>query len=226
MTNTLGLATDGGGPTSHMAILARAFEIPSVVGLRFLGKQIHTDDTLIVDGTNGYVVVRPNEETIKHYEEMKARIEADRLALIQGTTDGPALTLDGTEIHTLANIELLAETQHSLKAKCQGIGLYRTEFLFMNRSSLPGEDDQYQHRTQAAPPRPPQAGRSLAIQQTRRCERVDARSVERFVAIDVAQPGDDVLVHQHRLHLALTLQQPLPVPMRCAPGLKPCAWPV
>jgi phosphoenolpyruvate-protein phosphotransferase (PTS system enzyme I) len=143
MTNTWGLATDGGGPTSHMAILARAFEIPSVVGLRFLGKQIRQDDTLIVDGTHGFVVVRPNESTIKHYEAMKVRIEADRLALMQGTTDGPAVTLDGVEIHTLANIELLAETQYSLKAKCQGIGLYRTEFLFMNRSNLPGEDEQY-----------------------------------------------------------------------------------
>ncbi len=143
MTNTRGLATDGGGPTSHMAILARAFEIPSVVGLRFLGRQIRQDDTLIVDGTNGFVVVRPTDSTLQHYEELKVRIEADRLALMEGTTDGPAQTLDGTEIHTLANIELLAETQNSLKAKCQGIGLYRTEFLFMNRASLPGEDEQY-----------------------------------------------------------------------------------
>jgi phosphotransferase system enzyme I (PtsI) len=143
ITNTLGLATDGGGPTSHMAILARAFEIPSVVGLRFLGKQLQGDDTIIVDGTKGYVIVRPTESTVERYEEEKTRQDAQRLALLEASTDGPVTTIDGTEITTLANIELLAETQKSINAKCQGVGLFRTEFLFMNRSSLPSEEEQF-----------------------------------------------------------------------------------
>jgi len=143
IANTLGLATDGGGPTSHMAILARAFEIPSVVGLRYLAKQLKPNDDIIVDGTKGFVIVRPNEETIKHYEEEKKRQDAQRLALLEASTDGPVSTIDGTEVTTLANIELLAETQMSINAKCQGVGLFRTEFLFMNRSSLPSEDEQF-----------------------------------------------------------------------------------
>ena len=143
MPNTLGIATDEGGPTSHMAILARAFEIPCVVGLHYLSRQVSPDDQIIVDGSDGYVIICPDKYTLSHYEKKKKRIEADRLAFEESAIEGPSITQDGKEIQTLANIELLAETRLGLDLHCQGVGLYRTEFLFMNRSTLPGEEEQF-----------------------------------------------------------------------------------
>ncbi|MDK1020785.1 MAG: phosphoenolpyruvate--protein phosphotransferase [Candidatus Hydrogenedentes bacterium] len=145
LTNTMGLATDAGGPTSHMAIIARAFQIPTVVGLRYLGSRIGKGDTVIVDGTKGSVIIHPREETLERYRSEKQRQEELRLALAEAATEGPSVTLDGKEIPTYANIELLAETHLSKRAKCQGVGLYRTEFLFINRASLPTEEEQYEH---------------------------------------------------------------------------------
>ncbi len=144
MPNTLGLATDTGGPTSHVAIIARAFEIPSVVGLRSLGSQVRDGDTLIVDGASGVVIVNPAKNTRDRYEREKRRLTNLRAALLEAAGQGPAVTQDGREIATLANIELLAETTFSRQAQTQGIGLYRTEFLFLNRSSLPTEDEQFE----------------------------------------------------------------------------------
>jgi phosphotransferase system enzyme I (PtsI) len=126
-----------------MAIIARAFEIPSVVGLRYLGARVSDGDTLIVDGTNGLVVVNPSQKTLRHYEAEKEQTEDLRRALVEATAEGVSITMDGKEIPTLANIELVAETHLSKNAHCQGIGLYRTEFLFMNRAELPTEDEQY-----------------------------------------------------------------------------------
>lgn len=143
MPNTLGIVTNEGGPTSHMAILARAFDIPSVVGLQTVTKLVNPDDIIIIDGLRGVVIIDPLPETLEFYEKEKARIEADRLAIAQSAIKGPCLTQDGHEIQTYANIELLAETRNSIAAHCQGVGLYRTEFLFMNRASLPGEDEQF-----------------------------------------------------------------------------------
>jgi len=145
LTNTMGLATDAGGPTSHVSILARAFQIPAVVGLRYLGARISRGDTLIMDGAKGTVIINPREETLERYRAEKERQEKERLALAEAATEGPSVTLDGKEIPTYANVELLAETQPSRRAKCQGVGLYRTEFLFINRASLPTEEEQYEH---------------------------------------------------------------------------------
>jgi len=144
LTNTLGLATDAGGPTSHVAILARAFEIPSVIGLRYMGTHVAPGDLIIVDGTHGLVVVRPNESTLAEYEKEKKTQERERSALLNAEHAGPSVTLDGVEIPTMTNIELLAETRHSLEANCQGVGLYRTEYLFMERTGFPSEEEQYQ----------------------------------------------------------------------------------
>ncbi len=144
MPNTLGVATDTGGPTSHVSIIARAFEIPSVVGLRSLGSQVRDGDTLIVDGASGQVIVHPTKATLERYEREKRRLSEIRAALLKAAGHGPAITQDGTKIDTLANIELVAETGFSRQAQTQGIGLYRTEFLFLNRSTLPTEDEQYE----------------------------------------------------------------------------------
>ncbi len=145
LPNAMGLATDAGGPTSHMAIIARAFQIPTVVGLRYLGSRIGKGDTVIVDGAKGSVIIHPREEMLERYRAEKQRQEDLRLALAEAATEGPSVTLDEKEIPTYANIELLAETHLSKRAKCQGIGLYRTEFLFIDRSSLPTEEEQYDH---------------------------------------------------------------------------------
>ena len=143
MTNTQGIAINEGGPTSHMAILARAFASPCVVGLKTVTRLASVDDMMIVDGTRGIIVINPSARTLEYYEKEKARIEADLLALTQSAVKGPCLTQDGHEIQTYANIELLAETRSSIAAHCQGVGLYRTEFLFMNRRTMPGEEEQF-----------------------------------------------------------------------------------
>lgn len=149
LENTLAIATDASGPTSHTAILARAFEIPAVVGLKYVGSYTFPGDTLIVDGTSGDVVIRPSEETLSRYRarrEVEARgREALRLAELK-----PSVTLDGFELPTMANIELPVEVAHGLRVKAQGIGLYRTEYLFLNRPSLPTEEDQYAAYAEAA----------------------------------------------------------------------------
>ena len=144
MTNTLALATDAGGPTSHMAIIARAFEIPSVVGLRYAGSRINSGDTIIVDGAKGLVVLDPSDETLERYRSEKKQRDDMRRILAEASKEGPSVTLDGTEITTWANIELYPETELSKRARCQGIGLYRTEFLFINRTTLPTEQEQYE----------------------------------------------------------------------------------
>mgnify|MGYP002623976504 CR=1 FL=1 len=145
MTNTRAIATDAGGPTSHMSILARAFEIPCVVALNQVGTQVRAGDPMIVDGSAGVVVLRPTEQTLERYRTEQTREAERRQKLVAAEVTGPAVTLDGVEIPTLANIELLAETEHSLRAHCQGVGLYRTEYLFMNQSHMPTEDEQYEN---------------------------------------------------------------------------------
>lgn len=145
MANTRAIATDAGGPTSHMSILARAFEIPCVVALNQVGTQVRAGDPMIVDGSKGVVVLRPSEETLERYRIEQKREAERRQKLVATEVTGPAVTLDGMEIPTLANIELLAETEHSLRAHCQGVGLYRTEYLFMNQTQLPTEDEQYEN---------------------------------------------------------------------------------
>jgi phosphotransferase system enzyme I (PtsI) len=149
MTNTLGLATDLSGPTSHTAILARAFEIPAVVGLKFVGSHALPGDKIIVDGSTGVVVIRPNEKTLARYEEEQESEERSRKALLAAELR-PSVTKDGHKVPTQANIELPLELSHSLKTKAQGIGLYRTEYLFLNRATLPSEEEQYEAYSEAA----------------------------------------------------------------------------
>ncbi|MFO7974471.1 MAG: phosphoenolpyruvate--protein phosphotransferase [Candidatus Hydrogenedentota bacterium] len=144
LENTLALATDLSGPTSHTAILARAFEVPGVVGLGTVGAQALAGDTVIVDGNRGDVILRPTETTLARYTEEKKRLDEERQALLLAEKDIRSVTLDGFEIPTMANIELPVEIAHSKTTKAQGIGLYRTEYLFMNRVSLPSEEEQFE----------------------------------------------------------------------------------
>jgi len=148
--NALGIATDVGGPTSHTAILARALEIPAVVGLKYVGTHVKLGDMLIVDGTTGYVYIRPDQATIQEFTAEKERTERKRQALLRAEESRPAMTLDGHAVPLLANIELPIEISTSMKAMAQGVGLYRTEYLFLNRTNLPTEEEQYQAYAQVA----------------------------------------------------------------------------
>jgi phosphotransferase system enzyme I (PtsI) len=148
--NALGIATDIGGPTSHTAILARALEIPAVVGLRYACAHVKPGDLVIVDGTNGYVFIRPDASTLAEFTEEKGRVDRKRRDLLAAEEAGGCKTLDGYEFPLLANIELPVEVTHSLKVNVQGVGLYRTEYLFLNRGNLPSEHEQFEAYAQVA----------------------------------------------------------------------------
>ena len=136
-------ATESGGNTSHTAILAGALEIPAVVGLgRFL-TDVSGGDTIIVDGTEGVLIIDPDEETIARYEEKRVA-DRSRIDRYDALRDKPALTLDLARIQLLGNIELANEAAHCLDRGAEGIGLYRTEFLYLNKSTDPTEAEQYE----------------------------------------------------------------------------------
>ena len=137
-----GLATDAGGRTSHTAIVARSLGIPAVVALEDLTETISGGDTVIIDGNRGIVIVNPDDETIRQYEEYSEEfVELEhRLDAIRKK---PAVTRDGVKITLLGNIEFPDEAELVLQKGGDGIGLYRTEFLYLNRSSEPTEQDHY-----------------------------------------------------------------------------------
>ena len=144
-----GFCIDMGGKTSHTAIIARALEIPAVVGLGSISSNVNTDDTVIVDGTEGIVIVSPTDEDLKKYTKKREKllqIEQELLKL----RDLPAETLDGYKIELNANIEIQDEVRLVLKHGAKGIGLYRTEFLFLNRIDLPSEEEQFNFYFSAA----------------------------------------------------------------------------
>jgi phosphotransferase system enzyme I (PtsI) len=135
--------TDLGGSTSHTAIVARSMNVPAVVGLGHVRALVRDGDMLIANGETGVVLVNPSPVILDEYRRRQATFLRERaeLALLR---DAPAVTLDGISIGLHANIELPDEAQAALKAGADGIGLFRSEFLFMGRSDLPGEDEQYQ----------------------------------------------------------------------------------
>ncbi|MCL4216444.1 MAG: phosphoenolpyruvate--protein phosphotransferase, partial [Candidatus Hydrogenedentes bacterium] len=144
MDNTLGLVTDVSGPTSHTAILARAFGLPSVVGLKYVSQHVAQGDTIIVDGSDGLVVIRPNAVTLDDFQGRQLKFEEERRHLLFQEQESRNITLDDVEIPAMANIELPIELSASQKARAQGIGLYRSEYLFLNRPVLPTEDEQFE----------------------------------------------------------------------------------
>jgi len=139
----VGFATDIGGKTSHTAIMARSLEIPAVVGLERISIKIKNDDILIIDGDKGIVVVNPSSNVIAKYR----RKEKEGIRFNQELSkirDLPTETKDGYPIEITTNIELPEEIDSALKEKAKGVGLYRTEYFFLNRSVLPSEKEQYQ----------------------------------------------------------------------------------
>ncbi len=140
---------DIGGKTSHTAIISRSLNIPAIVATENASKCIHTGDLLIVDGTSGEVLINPSEEEIQHYTELQARLD-EYIREITRKASLPAVTRDGRRVVVEANIELIEEIVTAKDNGAEGIGLFRTEFGFMNREHLPTEDDLYQDYRQLA----------------------------------------------------------------------------
>jgi phosphotransferase system enzyme I (PtsI) len=138
-----GFVTEVGGRTSHTAIVARSLDIPAVVGAREASRLVQQDDWVIIDGDAGIVIVNPSPMILEEYRfrQRQGQLERDRLTRLRHR---PAITLDGQRIELLANIELPDDTAAALEAGAEGVGLFRSEFLFMNRQGqLPDEEEQF-----------------------------------------------------------------------------------
>ncbi len=138
-----GFVTDVGGVTSHTAIVARSLGLPAVVGLHHARSMIRENELLIVDGARGTVIVNPDRQVLAEYQLKKRERELERQKLRRLKTT-PAATLDGTSIELQANIELPSDIEGVLDCGATGIGLFRSEFLFLNRDDLPSEDEQFE----------------------------------------------------------------------------------
>ena len=137
-----GFATEAGGPGSHTAIVAEALGIPAVVGIRPFLTDVSGGDTVIIDGDQGLVILHPDEETLAHYRYELDQHKSQAIKL-QALRDLPAQTTDGTRIELLGNIEFPYEVEQCQQRGSDGIGLYRTEFLFLSGDAEPTEEEQY-----------------------------------------------------------------------------------
>lgn len=139
----MGFVTRVGGKTSHTAILSRSLGIPAIVGFGEAIEQIHDGDFLIIDGSTGECFVNPDPQLIKQHQE-KREIEEQALRQLEAFTFKPAITTDGFRVEMAANIGTPAEAKPALEQGAEGIGLYRTEFLFMNETKMPSEEKQFE----------------------------------------------------------------------------------
>ncbi|MEP7140367.1 MAG: phosphoenolpyruvate--protein phosphotransferase [Caldimonas sp.] len=188
----LGFVTDVGGRTSHTAIVARSMDIPAVVGAREASRLIRQDDWVIIDGDAGMVIVDPSPKVVAEYRAVKLRRDRERAGLAR-LRHLPAVTLDGDRVELLANIEGPDDAAAALAAGAAGIGLFRSEFLFMNREGeLPGEDEQYEaYRTAVTAMR----GRPVTI-----------RTVDIGADKALDRMSSNELRHEHALNPALGLR--------------------
>lgn len=138
-----GFVTESGGPLSHTAILARSMGIPAISGVH-CHTSIHENDTLVLDGDQGLLICDADAATLKTYRNLQRKQQKHRTELNR-IKDAPVTTLDGIPIKLNANIELKEDIRAARRNCAEGIGLYRTEFLYMNRTDLPDEEEQYQH---------------------------------------------------------------------------------
>ncbi len=145
----LGFATDIGSKTSHTAIMARSLEIPAVVGLHDASKQLNTGQYVLLDGFNGLLVINPTDQTLFEYGQL-VRKRVNLQEKLRDLRDEPAITLDGARITLSANIEQAADAEHVRACGAEGVGLFRTEYLYLNRETLPTEEEQYQAYRQVA----------------------------------------------------------------------------
>jgi phosphotransferase system enzyme I (PtsI) len=138
----LGFATDIGGKTSHTAIMARSLGIPAIVGLQTVSQELDSGDYALLDGYNGTIIVNPTDQTLFAYGQL-AKIKASLDEKLREIREQPAVTLDGKPIHLSANIEDQNDIEAVIANGAEGVGLFRTEFLFINRDNLPTEEEQY-----------------------------------------------------------------------------------
>lgn len=138
-----GFVTDLGGATSHTAIVARSMAIPAVVGLHHARPMIRDEDLLILDGTRGVLIVDPDERILEEYRLRQRELQLERSKLLRLRTTR-SMTLDGEDVMLLANIELPQDVERAKEVGAAGVGLFRTEYLFMNRDDLPSEDEQFE----------------------------------------------------------------------------------
>lgn len=137
-----GFATNIGGRTSHSAIMARSLEIPAVVGLKTILEEANHGDLMVLDGLEGHVFTQPSEDLVSRYEK-KAEEYLEEKKLLQRYLDKPSVTLDGHQVEMSANIGTPDDLEGVLANGAEGVGLYRTEFLYMGRSTFPSEEDQF-----------------------------------------------------------------------------------
>ncbi|MDR2725297.1 MAG: phosphoenolpyruvate--protein phosphotransferase [Candidatus Adiutrix sp.] len=142
-TEMAGLVIERGGRTSHTAIVAQALELPTVIGAKNIGSRITSGDTIIIDGRSGRIIIRPDQETLDNYRDRQA-VEWSFTAEIVRSSHLPALTLDDRRINILGNMELEEELPAILNYGSEGVGLYRTEFMYLNRKILPTEEELFQ----------------------------------------------------------------------------------
>ncbi|HEX4342698.1 MAG TPA: phosphoenolpyruvate--protein phosphotransferase [Verrucomicrobiae bacterium] len=145
----LGFATDVGSRTSHTAIMARSMRIPAVVGLKNATSELETGQYALVDGFNGVVIVNPTDQTLFEYGQL-IRKQVTLEEKLRDTISKPSVTLDGQKILLSANIEQADDAEAVQASGAEGVGLYRTEYLFINRESLPSEEEQYREYRRAA----------------------------------------------------------------------------
>lgn len=150
----LGFATDIGGKTSHTAIMARSLRIPAVVGLRDASRQLRTGQEVLLDGFHGWLVLHPSEQTLYEYGQSLQR-QVDLEQTLSAVRDEAAVTLDGKRVTLSANLERAGDMESVRASGAEGVGLLRTEFLYLNRATLPTEEEQYQaYRAVAAALKP------------------------------------------------------------------------
>jgi len=136
----LGFLTDVGGRTSHTSIMARSLEIPAIVGLESITRKAEPNDTIIVDGTTGTVIINPSDSVVDVYRKRKERYENYGKALFH-YKNLPSETIDGRRLSLMGNMEIVEEIDALIEHGAEGIGLYRTEFLYLNRKDLPTEEE-------------------------------------------------------------------------------------
>jgi phosphotransferase system enzyme I (PtsI) len=140
--NVLGFGTDIGSKTSHTAIMARSMRLPAVVGLKSASHELESGDYVLLDGFNGLVIVHPTDQTLFEYGQL-VRKQVSLEEKLRDVLDQPAITLDGQAVTLLANIEQASDADSVKASGAKGVGLFRTEYLFINRDNPPGEEEQY-----------------------------------------------------------------------------------
>ncbi|MEG0007515.1 MAG: phosphoenolpyruvate-protein phosphotransferase PtsI [Aeromonas sp.] len=151
----LGFVTDIGGRTSHTSIMARSLELPAIVGTNDITARVNNGDMLILDGINNQIIVNPSADQLTEAKKFQAQFQAEKDELAK-LKDLPAITLDGHQVEVCANIGTVKDTEGAIRNGAEGVGLYRTEFLFMDRDALPTEDEQFKAYKEVAEAMPDQ----------------------------------------------------------------------